>query len=143
MRSCLFIPPSISVKVKSMKRALLLGLWVLLAAVPAFAGATVDEGPLAPCAPQTGAEAQPAYAWGVEIASAFSKDEALAEFDRVKQDHSDLLGSYEPMVVETCDLHLGTELRYSARIGMDNRDDADALCAKLQAAGGACIVQKN
>jgi hypothetical protein len=47
------------------------------------------------------------------------------------------------MVVESCDLHLGTVLRYSARVGMDSREDADKLCTKLQAAGGACIVQKN
>jgi len=26
---------------------------------------------------------------------------------------------------------------------MDSREDADALCGKLQAEGGACIVQKN
>jgi hypothetical protein len=53
------------------------------------------------------------------------------------------LGSYAPILVETCDLSLGTKLRYSARIGMQSRDDADKLCASLQAAGGACIVQKN
>ena len=46
-------------------------------------------------------------------------------------------------MVETCDLHMGTSLQYSARIGTDSRDDADKLCAKLQTAGGACIVQKN
>jgi hypothetical protein len=117
----------------------------LLGGAPAFAGAPVEEGPLSPCAPpETAAPAdQPAYAWGIEIAGAFSKDDALAEFDRIKQQYSGLLGSYAPMVVETCDLHLGTDLRYSARIGMQSRDAADALCAKLQAAGGACIVQKN
>jgi hypothetical protein len=38
---------------------------------------------------------------------------------------------------------MGTDVRYSARIGMDSRDAADRLCAKLQAAGGACVVQKN
>ena len=54
-----------------------------------------------------------------------------------------MLGSYEPTVVETCDLHMGTSLQYSARISTDSRDDADKLCAKLQNAGGACIVQKN
>ena len=47
------------------------------------------------------------------------------------------------MVVESCDLHMGTDLQYSVRIGTDSRDAADSLCAKLQAAGGACIVQKN
>ena len=129
----------------TMRYALLLGLGVMLGTTPAPAGAPVEEGPLAPCAPAQGAGPadQPAYAWGVEIASAFSKEEALAEFDQVKQAHSDLLGSYTPIVVETCDLHLGTALRYSARIGRDSRDAADALCAKLQAAGGACMVEKN
>lgn len=123
-------------------------LLALIAAGSALGGPTVDEGPLAPCSqPQGGAstdsQAQPAYAWGVEIATSFSKQEALDRFAQVKQDHADLLGDYDPMVVESCDLHMGTDLQYSVRIGMNSRDDADKLCAKLQAAGGACIVQKN
>jgi len=71
-----------------------------------------------------------------------SKEEALAEFSRVKQDHADILGSYDPIIVTQCDLHLDTKLQYSARIGAARREDADALCAKLRASG-ACIVQKN
>ena len=122
---------------------------MIFAAGAAFAGPMVDEGPLSPCAQPQGeassaiSSPQPAHAWGVEIATSFSKQEALDQFAGVKQNHTDLLGTYEPMVVETCDLHMGTELQYSARIGMDSREDADSLCAKLQAAGGACIVQKN
>ena len=134
----------ICVMLQSMRVALL-SLCMLLGAPAALAQAALDEGPLTPCTPsqaESGAAAgQPD--WSIEIAGAFSKDEALAEFDQVKQAHSDLLGSYAPMVVETCDLHLGTALRYSARIGMDSRDAANALCAKLQAAGGACVVEKN
>jgi hypothetical protein len=42
-----------------------------------------------------------------------------------------------------CNLSMGTELRYSVRVGMEDRDAADKLCAKLQTAGGACIVLKN
>jgi len=38
---------------------------------------------------------------------------------------------------------MGTDLQYSVRVGTDSREDADSLCAKLQADGGACIVQKN
>ena len=127
---------------------LTISLLALLAAGTALAGPTVEEGPLAPCSqPQGGASddspVQPAYAWGVEIATSFSKQEALDQFAQAKQTYGDLLGSYDPMVVESCDLHMGTDLQYSVRIGMDSRDDADNLCAKLQAAGGACIVQKN
>jgi hypothetical protein len=134
----------ICVMLQSMRVALL-SLCMLLGAPAALAQAALAEGPLTPCTPsQAESGAAPGQPdWGIEIAGAFSKDEALAEFDQVKQAHSDLLGSYAPMVVETCDLHLGTALRYSARIGMDSRDAADALCAKLQAAGGACVVEKN
>jgi hypothetical protein len=133
----------------SMRRGLLLGLWLTLAAGPAFGGAPVEqEGPLSPCvqAPD-GASAGPSAAqaqpWGVEIATAFSREEALEEFARVKEAHTDLLGSFDPILVEQCDLHMGTKVQYSARIGAGSREDADALCAKLKASGGACIVQKN
>ena len=126
-----------------------LTLWLMLTAGPAFGGATVgQEGPLSPCV-QTpsgaagGATDQTDQSWGVEIATAFSKEEALADFAQAKQDHAEILGSYEPNLIEQCDLHMGTKLQYSARIKMDTREDADALCAKLRAVGGACIVQKN
>ncbi|MGA7456375.1 MAG: hypothetical protein WBW51_03465 [Methyloceanibacter sp.] len=125
-------------------------LCLALSVAPAFAGPAVEQnGPLAPCAPpQSGtgsdsSQTRPAPSWGVEIATSFSKDDALAQFAKAKQDYADILGSYEPMVIESCDLHMGTSLQYSARISTDSRDAADALCAKLQRAGGACIVQKN
>ncbi len=106
----------------------------------------MEEGPLAPCSQAQGGASEavkPAMAWGVEIATSFSKQDALDQFAKVKQGYTGLLGSYDPMVVESCDLHMGTAPQYSVRIGMDSRDDADHLCSKLQAAGGACIVQKN
>jgi hypothetical protein len=132
-----------------MKYAALLALFTLLAATAGTAGPATDtEGPLSPCvSAQADSDApasdQPLAPWGVEIASDFSKDDALVAFDRARQAYPDILGSYAPILVETCDLSLGTKLRYSARIGMQSRDDADKLCTKLQAAGGACIVQKN
>lgn len=126
-----------------------LGLCMILAAGVVHAGPVVEEGPLSPCVhPQEEAgsdssSAPPASAWGVEIATSFSKQDALDQFARVKRDHADILGAYEPMMVETCDLHMGTAPLYSARIGMESREYGDRLCAKLQADGGACIVQKN
>jgi hypothetical protein len=86
---------------------------------------------------------QSASGWGVEIATAFSKQEALDEFANVKASYSNLLGSYNPLLVEVCNLSMGTNPQYSARIGTDSREAADQLCAQLRAAGGACIVQKN
>jgi hypothetical protein len=132
-----------------MKLALAM-LGLLLAAAPTLAGPAVEsEGPLSPCAtPQAAqgndaAQSQAEPSWGVEIATSFSKDDALAQFAKIKQDHNSVLGSYEATVIETCDLHMGTKLQYSARISTDTRDEADALCAKLRNDGGACIVQRN
>ena len=71
-------------------------------------GAAIEqEGPLTPCvqAPRGGAAAQ-AQPWGIEIATAFSKKGALGEFGHVKQDHADILGSYDPILIEQCDLHV-------------------------------------
>jgi hypothetical protein len=125
-------------------------LCLVFSLAPALAGPAVeDEGPLSPCvSPKTDLSSetpadQSGPPWGVVIATDFSKDDALAQFDRIKQDQGNLLSAYQPIVVETCDLHMGTDPQYSVRIGFDSREDADKLCAKLQAAGGACIVQKN
>lgn len=132
-----------------MRTAALVGLCLVLVSGPALAGAPVeDEGPLGPCVRGEGAasgagQSQSGPAWGVEIATSFEKQEALDDFARVQKQYLDLLGSYQPLIVEDCNLHMGTSPQYSARIGFDSRDDADALCAKLRAAGGACIVQKN
>jgi hypothetical protein len=88
-------------------------------------------------------QSQSGPAWGVELATSFNKQEALDNFAQVQKQYSDLLASYQPLVVEECDLHMGMAPQYSARIGLDSRDGADALCAKLKAQGGACVVQKN
>jgi hypothetical protein len=80
---------------------------------------------------------------GASRLTSFSKQEALDDFAGMKQDHAALLGGYEPIIVEQCNLSMATDVQYSARNGMDSRKDADSLCAKLRAAGGACIVQKN
>ena len=146
----LFITAPTSAHCALMKRTFFLLLGLILAAAPAFGGPPVeDEGPLGPCVQHdsdssgnTGS-GQSGPAWGVEIATSFEKQEALDDFARVQKQYSDLLGSYQPLIVEDCDLHMGTSPQYSARIGLDNRDDADALCAKLRAKGGACVVQKN
>ena len=132
-----------------MRAGVVLSLCLTITAGPAFAGTTVEqEGPLSPCvqtpdSASTDSSAAPSQPWGIQIATALSKEEALAEFSRVKQDHADILGSYDPIIVAQCDLHLGTKLQYSARIAAASREDADALCAKLRASGGACIAQKN
>jgi hypothetical protein len=119
---------------------------VLPAALPALADPIEAGNPLAPCLKGASLpeEVMPTgTGWGVQIASDFSEQEALDDFSKVKKDYSDLLGDYSPTVVAVCNLNMGTDLRYSARIAFDDRDAADKLCAKLQEAGGACIVLRD
>ncbi len=131
-----------------MKTFLMAVLGAMFAAGPVSAGPQVDAGdPLAPCAPgsktEGAAAGQSAAQWGVEIASSFDKQKTLDAFASAKDQYSGILGDYSPTIFEVCDLSMGTDLRYAARIDLDDRDAADKLCDKLQAAGGACVVVKN
>jgi hypothetical protein len=130
-----------------MRRFFPVVLCVMFAAWPALAEPPVEtEGPLSPCAKGSTSDAgadDSLPQWGVEIASSFDKRQALDEFAQAQKSYNDIIGSYLSVVVETCDLNLVTDPHYSARIALDDRDAADKLCAKLQAAGGACIVLKN
>ena len=109
----LFIPPSTWLMLSCMKGCTLLGFCLILAASPAFAGTAVeDEGPLGPCVEsgRVDTAANPVGpCLGVEIATSFKKQEALDDFARVQKQYSDLLGSYQPLIVEDCDLHMGTD----------------------------------
>jgi hypothetical protein len=121
-------------------------LALMLSAAPALADPIEAGNPLAPClkGESLPEEVMPTgTGWGVQITSDFSKQEALDDFARAQKDYSDILGDYSPTVVAVCNLNMGTDLRYSARVAFDDRDTADKLCAKLQKAGGACIVLRD
>jgi hypothetical protein len=81
--------------------------------------------------------------WGVHVSTSFSKAKALAQFGRLKRAHQALLGDREPFVQPERNLSRGRRSMYMVQIGADSRDDAEALCKRLRAEGGACIVQKN
>ena len=81
--------------------------------------------------------------WGVHLSTAFSKAKALAQFARVKGRYPSVLADRDPFVLPERNLSRGRRSLYMVQIGADSRDDAAKLCANLQAAGGACIVQKN
>ncbi len=81
--------------------------------------------------------------WGVLLAQNFSQGVVIRRFERVQAGYSKVLGSEKLMLLMARNPNFGPRLRHYAMIGRDNRADADALCAKLQAAGGTCIVRKN
>jgi hypothetical protein len=129
-----------------MRRLCFAAFCAALAASPALAEPMEAGDPLAPCLNGAAAPEDTipsGSGWAVEIASSFNKQESLDDFSQAQKDYSDVLGDFSPTVVAVCDLSMGTDLRYSARVVFDKRDAADKLCDKLQAAGGACIVSKN
>jgi hypothetical protein len=81
--------------------------------------------------------------WGVLLAQNFSQGVVIRRFERVQAAYSKVLGSEKLMLLMARNPNFGPRLRHYAMIGRDTRGDADALCEKLQAAGGSCIVRKN
>ena len=81
--------------------------------------------------------------WGVLLAQNFSQGVVIRRFERVQASYPKVLGSEKLMLLMARNPNFGPRLRHYAMIGRDNRADADALCAKLQAAGGSCVVRKN
>jgi hypothetical protein len=85
--------------------------------------------------------AEPAWGpWGVQLAGSFSEGDVLARFERVRRRYEAVLGDSLPLVVPG---RLTDASTYVVRISAKSRADADALCARLRTAGGACIVLSN
>lgn len=79
--------------------------------------------------------------WGVQVAGSFHRSAAIRQYQRLKTQIPSLEG-HEP-VVSRVRTPRGRRGIYAVRIGADSRRQADALCAGLRKAGGACVVLKN
>ncbi len=93
--------------------------------------------------PTPKSQRSPAKPWGVVIAGGFSEAQTLTSFARVKSRYAALLNDELPMVVRGRNLSRGRKLLVRVMIGRNTRQEAEALCAKLRAQNGACIVDKN
>jgi Transglycosylase SLT domain len=82
-------------------------------------------------------------AWGAQIAGGFNERATLKTFSRVKVRFGADLANELPLVVRTKNLSRGRKRLVRVMIGRDSRVDAQKLCAKLNAAGAACVVAKN
>ncbi|MCK0198599.1 lytic transglycosylase domain-containing protein [Ancylobacter sp. 6x-1] len=78
--------------------------------------------------------------WGVQLSGNFSKARALAAYQRTRKRYSAVLEGTEPMVIGQRLRSRGSRIYYRVRIGSPTRADANQLCARLHAAGAACIV---
>jgi hypothetical protein len=81
--------------------------------------------------------------WGVQIAAHLSEAKAWAIYREVQKRYVSLIGDSEPIALHKQIPGMGTVQRYIITIADDNRAPLDTLCAKLIAAGGACVVLRN
>lgn len=76
--------------------------------------------------------------WGVQLAGNWSEGSVLAAYERLRRKYPSILGDRLPLVMNS-----PRAAPYIVRVSEKSRADADALCAKLHAAGGACLVLRN
>lgn len=81
--------------------------------------------------------------WGVQLSGNYSKAVALRTFDRMRSRYARVIGDAQPLVIGTRVGGRGPRRYYRVRIAFDTRQEANALCRRLRAAGGSCLVQRN
>ena len=98
------------------------------------AGEPGDSGPLA-----SGLFAP----WGAQIAASFSKRAALRAFARARHDYAAVIGRMRPFVLGTVLASRGSRPFYRVRLPAQTGAEAERICERLKAAGGACAVMKS
>jgi hypothetical protein len=78
--------------------------------------------------------------WGVQLAGNWSEGSVLAHYERLRRKYPAVLADRLPLVLRARRPDLPT---FAVRVSEQSRSAANALCAKLRAAGGACVVFRN
>jgi Transglycosylase SLT domain/SPOR domain len=78
--------------------------------------------------------------WGVQLAGNFSKERALATFERASRAYSSILADAQPMIIGTRLRYRGTGTFYRVRAPAATRKEAEQLCNRIRTAGGSCVV---
>lgn len=78
--------------------------------------------------------------WGVQVAGHRNRAVAARQWERVRARYGELLKGHEPVMSRLRNARGGI---HAVRIGAEGRAEADAICATLRRAGGACVVLKN
>lgn len=89
-------------------------------------------------------EAESAWApWGAQLAGHFQKPVAIRLFLSAVRSLPEPLNKEKPLIRKERNRAFGTRLRYTARIGRQTRQEAEAVCLEVRRSGGACIVFRN
>lgn len=88
--------------------------------------------------------ANPAWGpWGVQLAGNWSEGKVLASYEQLRRTYHAVLSDRLPLVLQARIGGKRGAAKYILRVSDSSRAGADGLCAKLRAAGGACIVLRN
>lgn len=80
--------------------------------------------------------------WGVIVATHRDREGAERQATRLKNRHADLLAA-ETVAYGRTRMRGGPLRLHNAQVGRDSRAEAEALCARLRAAGADCMVLRN
>ncbi|HEX2151453.1 MAG TPA: lytic transglycosylase domain-containing protein, partial [Stellaceae bacterium] len=78
--------------------------------------------------------------WGVQLAGNFSKEIALASFERARRRYAGVIGNSRPMIIGRVLRSRGTRKFYQVRLPAPTRQAAQALCGRIRAVGGICLA---
>jgi len=81
--------------------------------------------------------------WGVQVAGSFSKAAALGAFARAERTYANVIGGMSPFVLGSALRSRGFRPFYRVRLPAQTRREAETLCNRLEAAGGACVVLRS
>ncbi|MPZ59084.1 MAG: transglycosylase SLT domain-containing protein [Rhizobiales bacterium] len=84
-----------------------------------------------------------AHPWGVQLAAGFSRAKALSVYARAMKRLDKAMSGRDPVILRHLLRSRGTRPMYQVRVGADTRPEADRLCGRIRAAGGACMVLRN
>ena len=100
-------------------------------ATPGAGSAVVTSIPKGPWAP-----------WGVQVAGNFSLDRAMASFAVIQRKFPAIVTG-PPMVVRKVSRSRGPAPLFQIRLPAPDQKQANDICRRLEAAGGACVVFRN
>ena len=81
--------------------------------------------------------------WGAQLTANLSERGAWATYRMLQKRFAGVIGDREPIVLRGQLPGMGVAARYMIRISDDDRSFLQKFCAKLIAAGGACVVLRN
>lgn len=110
----------------------------LAAATPSSTPAPQQVASVQPTAP-VAAETTPTGGFAVQLGTAGSETAAQSVFASFQRKYSDLEGM--PSMIRKAEVNGNTV--YRVRVGPMAKEEASALCSKLQGQGGQCFVAKN